>query len=73
MIAYYTKNKKVYHYEPTKAEAEEIRLLRKKQRTARWLADMKAQAEYENEHQSGYCPCCFLLKPMTGICPTCEV
>lgn len=72
-IEYYTKNKKVYHYEPTAAEAEEIRLLRKKQLKARSRADKRAQDEYEEEHLAGYCPCCFLLRPATGICPTCEV
>lgn len=71
-VEYYTKNKKVYHYEPTEAEASELARLRKKSLCAR-RHEKKCHAEqYKLEHSQGYCTCCFMLKPLTGICPTCS-
>ena len=71
-VEYYTKNKKVYHYEPTAAEREEIQKMRLKQLKARSKAEKLAQEQWIEEHKGGYCPKCFLLRPITGICPTCD-
>lgn len=71
-VEYYKKNKKVYHYYPTEAEQAEIDEQRKKMLYARRKADKEAQAKYELEHSKGYCTKCFMLKPLTGICPTCD-
>lgn len=71
-VEYYVKNKKVYHYEPTPAELKEIKAQRNKVRKARYVHELVMQAQYEYEHQGGYCPKCFLLRPITGACPTCN-
>lgn len=71
-VEYYTKNKKVYQYVPTPAECKEIDALKNRQRKARLAAEKKAREAYVLEHCQGYCPKCFLLKPLTGICPNCD-
>ena len=71
-IAYYTKNKKVYHYTPTQAELDDMRRQRARTLYAMRKAEEEAQEQYETEHKGGYCPKCFLLRPTTGICPTCD-
>ena len=71
-VEYYTKNKKVYHYEPTSAEQEEINAKKRKALRARRYAEKRAQEQHELEHSKGYCPTCFMLKPLTGICPNCN-
>ena len=71
-IEYYTKNKKVYHYEPSEQEAKELQLLRIKSLRARQKQERKERKRYELEHSKGYCPNCFLLRPLTGICPNCN-
>lgn len=71
-VEYYTKNKKVYHFEPTAQEAEELKSLRRKSMYAR---KKQAERDYEQhvlEHSKGYCPKCFLLIPLTGVCPNCN-
>lgn len=71
-VEYYKKNKKVYHYYPTQAELEEIDKRKRNIMYARRYAEKKALEEYVEQHKCGYCPKCFMLKPMTGICPTCD-
>ena len=71
-VAYYTKDKKVYHYEPTEAEQEELYKQRKKMLYARRKAEQEEQEAHELEHSKGYCTKCFMLKPLTGICPNCN-
>ena len=71
-VEYYTKNKKVYHYTPTEQEAEELRLLRRKSMYARNKQEKLAKEQYELDHSKGYCPNCFMLRPLTGICPNCN-
>jgi hypothetical protein len=68
MQGYYYKNKKLYTYELTEAEALEALALRRKQLKARAMAEKKAQEEYKKEHVNGYCPHCFLLIPIGGQC-----
>lgn len=71
-VEYYTKNKKVYHYTPTYQEKIEL----DKQRMRQFYGRLKAEREKEEHealiHGKGYCPKCFLLRPLTGICPTCD-
>lgn len=71
-VEYYTKNKKVYHYEPTAAELEEIQARREKQLKARLYAAKKEFEQSQFDHRHGYCPRCFLLIPHTGTCPNCN-
>lgn len=71
-VEYYTRNKKVYHYYPTENEAKEISKQKRKISYAMKMADKELMAQYKYEHQGGYCPKCFLLRPITGICPTCN-
>ena len=71
-VEYYTKNKKVYHYYPSQAESEELDELRRKQRYARQKAEKEEAEQYRLDHSKGYCKCCFMLKPLTGICPNCN-
>lgn len=71
-VEYYTKNKKVYHYEPSPSEREELDRQRRRQLFGRKKAE-EAKAEHEALiHSKGYCTKCFLLRPLTGICPTCD-
>lgn len=71
-VEYYTKNKKVYHYEPTDAERKEIYKRRKKMLYARRKADEQQAEQDALDHSKGYCPKCFMLRPLTGICPNCN-
>lgn len=71
-VEYYTKNKKVYHYIPTEAEREEINARRRKMLLARRKAEEQAIEQDKLNHSGGYCPHCFILRPITGICPTCD-
>lgn len=71
-VEYYTKDKKVYHYEPTESEQEELYKQRKKMLFARRKAEQEAQEAHELEHSKGYCPKCLMLRPLTGICPNCD-
>ena len=71
-VAYYTKNKKVYHYTPSDAEWDEIQKQKSKQLRARLYAEKQAREHEALIHSEGYCPKCFILKPLTGICPTCD-
>ena len=71
-VEYYTKNKKVYHYYPTEAEREELMTKKLKMLYARRKQAERDQKAYELEHSQGYCPTCFMLKPLTGICPNCN-
>lgn len=71
-VEYYTKNKKVYHYEPTEAEAQMLSKQRKKMLFARRKADEEADEQYHIDHSKGYCTKCFMLRPLTGICPNCD-
>ena len=71
-VEYYTKNKKVYHYEPTDAEREEINERIYKMRFARRKAEEKQAEQDILDHSKGYCTKCFMLKPLTGVCPNCD-
>lgn len=71
-VEYYTKNKKVYHYIPTPSEREELDRQRRKQMFGRRKAEKEAREREALYHSKGYCTKCFLLKPLTGICPTCD-
>ena len=71
-VEYYTKNRKVYHYEPTPSELEEIKDKRRRCLYGRLRAEREAAEKEALYHSQGYCPKCFLLKPLTGICPTCD-
>ena len=71
-VAYYTKDRKVYHYHPTPAEQEELDRQRRRQLYGRLKAEQEAAEHEALIHSQGYCPKCFLLKPLTGICPTCD-
>lgn len=71
-VEYYTKNKKVYHYVPTEQEAEELRLLRRKSIFARQKQAEREHEQHALDHSKGYCPNCFMLRPLTGICPNCN-
>jgi hypothetical protein len=71
-VEYYTKNKKVYHYEPTEAERAEIDEMKTRQKNGRRYAEKLAREKYCTEHSQGYCDKCFMLKPLTGICPNCN-
>lgn len=71
-VEYYTKNKKVYHYEPTAQEAEELKALRKKSIFARRKQEERERQQHILDHSKGYCPNCFMLRPLTGICPNCN-
>lgn len=71
-VEYYTKNKKVYHYEPTKAEREDLDERRKKVLYAHRKEQERQAKQYALDHSKGYCHHCFTLKPLTGICPNCN-
>lgn len=71
-IEYQTINKKVYHYEPTEAEQEEIDARRSKLRYALLKEERRKNEEHVLQHSKGYCTKCFMLRPLTGICPTCN-
>lgn len=71
-VEYYTKDNKTYHYEPTEAEASELARLRTKSLWARRYEEKRQAEQHKLEHSKGYCPCCFMLKPLTGICPNCN-
>lgn len=71
-VEYYTKNKKVYHYEPTEAEAKMLNKQRSKMIYARRMAEAEEQEQHLLDHSKGYCTKCFMLKPLTGICPNCN-
>lgn len=71
-VEYYIKNKKVYHYTPTDAEREEIDKRRRKMLFARRKADEEADEQHQLDHSKGYCTKCFMLRPLTGICPNCD-
>ena len=71
MIGYYTKDRKVYQYELTGAEAEEALALRQRQLKARQHAEAEAREAWLKEHSQGYCEVCFMLLPMTGKCECC--
>lgn len=71
-IAYYTKDGKTYHYTPSDAEWDAIQAQKSRQLKARLYADKKAREQEALLHSMGYCPKCFILKPLTGICPTCN-
>lgn len=71
-VEYYTKNKKVYHYEPTKAEAKMLSKQRSKMIQARRKTEAKEREQHLLDHSKGYCTKCFMLRPLTGICPNCN-
>lgn len=71
-VEYYTKNKKVYHYEPTEQEREEIMTRKLKMLYARRKEERRAQEQHNLDHSKGYCPNCYMLRPLTGICPNCD-
>lgn len=71
-VAYYTKNKKVYHYEPSPSEQEELDKQRRRCLYGRRKAEKEAAEREALYHSKGYCPTCFILRPLTGICPTCD-
>ena len=71
-VEYYTKNKKVYHYEPTASELEEIQARKLKAMYARRYAEKEAAEQDKLDHSKGYCPTCFMLRPLTGVCPNCQ-
>ena len=69
---FYTKNKKVYQYEMTQAEADEHNKLMRKVRYAMHKAETEQDEAYELEHTNGYCPVCHMLLPMNStICQNC--
>lgn len=71
-MEYYTINKKVYHYEPSPSEQAEIDKQKRKQWFGRLKAEKLAQEQYRYEHQGGYCPKCFLLRTINGVCNNCD-
>lgn len=71
-VEYYTKNKKVYHYFPTHAEQQELDKQKRRQMYGRRKAELEAAEHEALIHSKGYCPKCFILRPLTGICPTCD-
>ena len=71
-VEYYTKDKKTYHYYPTEAEREEINKRRRKMLFARRKADEEQAEQDIIDHSKGYCTKCFMLRPLTGICPNCD-
>ena len=71
IVAYYTKDKKVYHYYPTQSEINEM-----EEKKAKWMYAMSYSEKMKREqdaldHKGGYCPKCFLLKPINGVCNNC--
>lgn len=71
-VEYYTKNKKVYHYEPTEQEREELTRQKLKAMYARRKEEQRMQEQHALDHSKGYCPRCYMLKPLTDICPNCN-
>lgn len=72
MVAYYTKDKKVYHYYPTTIEVDEITERNRKLAFIRSKEDEKRRDDWLYEHKGGYCPKCFLLRTITGVCTNCN-
>lgn len=56
----------------TEEEELEHKSLARRVIIARRIADQAAKKLYDYEHQKGYCPHCFQLKPITGGCPNCD-
>lgn len=71
-VEYYTKNKKVYHYEPTEQERKEIEARKLKTLYALRKQAQEERAQHILDHSKGYCPHCYMLRPLTGICPNCD-
>lgn len=70
---FYTKNKKIYQYEMTQAEADEHNKRMRKIRYAMHKAETEREEAYKLEHVNGYCPECYLLLPTDAKkCPNCN-
>ena len=45
---------------------------RRKLRYAMKKRDEELERQYKIEHKNGYCPKCYCLLPMSGICDNCN-
>lgn len=68
---FYLKNRKLYSYWATGAEADEV--LAQRAKTAKMLRrlDKELKEDWLNEHRGGYCSTCNILLPKCGTCDLC--
>ena len=71
-LGYYSKHGKNYFYYLSEQEKKERAALLKRVLAARRTQEEKDGEQYELHHSQGYCDKCFMLRPLTGVCPTCN-